>query len=389
MTTASSVCRPVQLAFIVAEDWFFVSHFLPMLRAARALGLGVVVICRVSRHAEIIEGLGGRVVALNVERRQFGPLSISSQILKVARILRRERIDIVHCIALRSVVVGGFAAICCGIKGRIFAVTGGGFLAVTPSRRAVAAKLALRWLFRLFCIRAEEHFLFENVADPEVFGLHPDQPQVTILRGAGVDPSFYTMQKFPTSCSLKLAMVCRMVWSKGPDIAVKAVSLARERGYDVGLSLFGAPDPSNPRSVPTDTLTAWSGMPGIKWHGASSDVRSIWAEHHLSIMPTRGGEGLPRSILEAAACGRPILTTNVPGCRDFVRHGRDGWLVQVDDAAALSERICVLAENKAAVVAAGESARQRVLDGYTETHVVEQVQEVYRQITQALDQRRP
>lgn len=385
----TGLVRPrLRLAFVVGEDWFFVSHFLPMLRAAKALDFEIVVITRVSRHAAAIERHGGRIVPFNVERGQLGLLSLSSSIARIAQILRQEQIDLIHCIGLRCIVTGGLAALLSRVQGRVMAVTGGGLLFADTSAKAAAGQAALRWLSRLIRSHSHTHFLFENYSDPQTFGLDAALPYVTILGGAGVDPDFYTPAPFPYDEGLKLAMVCRMIWSKGVDLAVTAVSMARERGNNVSLSLFGGPDPSNPRSISTEMLSAWSALPGVQWNGATSDVRRIWAEHDISILPTRGGEGLPRSILEAAACGRPILTTDVPGCRDFVRDGCDGWLVPVDDAAALSERICALAGDKAAVVAAGASARQRVLDGYTETRVMEQVQEVYRQVTNALIQRR-
>ena len=382
MKTALS--RPPRLAFIVAEDWFFVSHFLPMLRAAKALGLDVVVITRVGRHAAVIENLGARVVPLNIERGQLGFLSIGSSVWRMAQILRQERIDLIHCIALRSVVTGGLAAMLGGVNGRILAITGVGLLAADIGAKAAFGRSVLRWLLRLIRSRGQTHFLFENISDPQTFGLDAGHSCVTILGGAGVDPDFYSPQPFPVGEGLKLAMVCRMVWSKGADLAVKAVAMARERGHDVCLSLFGLPDPSNPRSVPEETLAAWSALPGIEWNGATNDVRAVWAQHDMSCMPTRGGEGLPRSILEAAACGRPILTTDVPGCRDFVREGRDGWLVPVDDATALAERICTLATDKAAVVAAGDSARRRIFEGFTEESLIQQVQNVYRQLIQAI-----
>ncbi|MGO4441402.1 glycosyltransferase family 4 protein [Rhizobium sp. RAF56] len=374
----------LRIAFIITEDWFFVSHFLPMLRATRELGLDVVVITRVGKHAHIIEDLGARVVPLDIERGHLGLLSIGSSIGHIAKTLRREKIDLIHCIALRSVVTGGLAAMLAGVSGRIFAVTGGGLLAADRSVKSALGRFALRSLLRFLRSRGSNHFLFENATDPHAFGLDPVYAGVTVLGGAGIDPDYYSPLPSPSGDGLKLAIVGRMVWSKGADLAVKAVSIARERGHDVSLSLFGLPDPSNPRSLSVEALRAWSDLPGIEWRGSISDVREVWAENDLCCMPTRGGEGLPRSILEAAACSRPILTTNVPGCRDFVRNGREGWLVPVDDSAALAERICALALDKASVAAAGTRARQRVVYGFTEARVMEQVEDVYRNICNAI-----
>ncbi|EHS53129.1 glycosyl transferase group 1 [Rhizobium sp. PDO1-076] len=373
-----------RIAFIVTEDWFFVSHFLPMLRAAKEVGLDVIVVTRVGKHRHVIENLGARVVPLNIERGHLGPMSVASSIGEIAQTLRTEKIDIVHCIALRAVVTGGLAALVGGIRGKVLAVTGGGLLAADTGIKARAGRFAIRILFRLIRSRGTNHFLFENISDPPTFGIKVPNVAVTVVGGAGVDPNYYTPLPPHPGKDIKIAIVSRMVWSKGADLAVKAVSIARERGHDVSLSLFGTPDPSNPRSLSTETLNAWSNLPGINWRGSITDVREVWAEHDICCMPTRGGEGLPRSILEAAACGRPVLTTNVPGCRDFVRNGCEGWLVPVDNAAALADQICALALDKESVHVAGNRARQRVIQGFTEAIVMEQVRGVYRDISKAI-----
>lgn len=368
----------MRIAFIVSEDWFFVSHFLPMLRAAQDAGFEPIIVTRVNRHRSMLEKLGARVVPLNVERRHMGPLSVASSVVRMANILRKERVDIVHCIALRSIILGGLAANLASVKSRVLAVTGGGLLTADRGFRASLLRGVLKVVIRMITLRGRNKFLFENVTDPLSFGLAPDLANVAVLPGAGVDPDFYTPQPPPGGDGLKIAMVSRMVWSKGADLAVEAVSLARERGHDVRLSLFGTPDASNPRSLSDETLTSWSQRPGITWHGAATDVRKVWAAHDLACLPTRGGEGLPRSILEAGACGRPILTTDVPGCRDFVRNGREGWLVPPGNAMALADCICMLASDRSLVAEAGRAARQRIMSGFTEAHVIAKVTALYR-----------
>jgi glycosyltransferase involved in cell wall biosynthesis len=176
---------------------------------------------------------------------------------------------------------------------------------------------------------------------------------------------------------LKVAIVARMLWSKGIDLAVEAVRLARAHGADVELSLHGAPDPSNPKAVPEETLRGWSAQPGITWHGPTRDAASVWRDHHIACLPSRGGEGLPRTLLEAAACGRAILTTDVPGCRTLVRDGVEGFVVPPDHAQALADALIGLAADPARVAEMGEAARARVLAGFTERHVMEAVKGLY------------
>ncbi|PZO78537.1 MAG: glycosyltransferase family 1 protein [Mesorhizobium amorphae] len=369
--------RP-RLAFVATEDWFFASHFLPMLRAAHDAGFEPLVIARVRHHASVIEAAGGRVIPLEAERRSLNPLAALSATLRLARILRRERVSLVHCIALRAILVGGAAARLAGIGPRVYAVTGGGYLSAHAGRKARFAASRVRQALRGLLASPQTHYLFENRDDPTSFGLDPDAANVSVIGGAGVDPEHFAALPQAPHPPLRIALVARMLWSKGVDTAVEAVSLARAQGADVELSLFGEPDPSNPRAIGRELLEAWSQKPGIRWHGLSRDVRAVWRDHHLCCLPSRGGEGLPRTLLEAAACGRGLLTTDVPGCRSFVRDGRDGFVVPADDAQALAHHMVALAGDPALVAAMGESARARVLEGYTEAHVRERVAAIYR-----------
>jgi glycosyltransferase involved in cell wall biosynthesis len=181
----------------------------------------------------------------------------------------------------------------------------------------------------------------------------------------------------PPAPPLKVALVARMLWSKGVDLAVEAVGLARAEGAAVELTIHGAPDPSNPKAIPEATLKGWAARPGITWAGATRDIEGVWKGHHLCILPSRGGEGLPRTILEAAACGRPILTTDVPGCRSFVREGQDGMVVAADDAAALARALTVFARAPGLAERMGASARARLIDGHTERDVMNAVKALY------------
>jgi glycosyltransferase involved in cell wall biosynthesis len=169
-----------------------------------------------------------------------------------------------------------------------------------------------------------------------------------------------------------------MLWSKGIDLVVEAVRQARAKGVPVELSLYGAPDPSNPKAIPEATLREWSAEPGIAWHGATRDVAAVWRDHHVACLPSRGGEGLPRTLLEAAACGRAIVTSDVPGCRTLVRHDVEGLIVPPDDAASLGKALAALAGDPQRVARMGEAARARVLDGFTERDVMESVKQLYR-----------
>jgi glycosyltransferase involved in cell wall biosynthesis len=369
--------RRPKVAFIVSEDWFFVSHFLPMLRAARQAGLEPVVITRVREHGGIIEAAGARVIPLEADRKSLNPLALVSTIAKLGRILRRERIDAVHCIALRSIVIGGPAAALAGINRRVFAVTGGGFLDAVNDVSGRAAGAILRLHMRHLFQSKGTHFLFENTDDPAKFGLAPSDRKVTIVGGAGVDPDHFAAQPWPEMPPLRVAVVARMLWSKGIDLAVEATLMARGRGHDVRLTLCGEPDPANPRAITPALLEHWAKDEAIEWRGFVRDVRTVWRDHHVACLPSRGGEGLPRTLLEAASCGRAVVTTDVPGCRHLVRDGVEGLVVERDNAAALADAFVRLAENRDEVARMGSAARKRIHDGFRESDLISTVADMY------------
>lgn len=369
--------RP-KLLFVATEDWFFASHFLPMARAARELGFDVAVIARERNHRRMIEAAGARLIGLEAERRSLDPRALFRQVAALKRLIAAEKPDILHCIALKPIALAGLAGKLAGVERRVYALTGLGFLGARQGVLAAAARfVAITWL-RGAIDGPQVRFLFENPDDPVTLGLDPlDAAKVAIVGGAGVDPLILMPSPMPPAPPLKVALVARMLWSKGVDLAVEAVRLARAEGAKITLTIHGAPDPSNPKAIPETTLKQWAARPGIAWAGPTRDIEGVWKAHHLCILPSRGGEGLPRTILEAAACGRAILTTDVPGCRSFVRDGQDGMVVPADDAAALARALVMLAGAPRLAERMGESARARLLDGHTERDVMNCVKTLY------------
>ncbi len=366
-----------KLLYLVTEDWFFVSHFLPMARTAKAAGFEVVVATRVRDHAARIAAEGCRVVSLENERRSFGPFEALRGFFRMVRIVREERPDIVHCIALRMVVLGGLAARFGGAKRLVLAPTGLGHVwsnhgPVERIARALARLIAGRWLKG-----PDTRYLFENTDDPREFGLDPEKPPVTIVPGAGVDPDEFSPAPEPAAPPVRIAVVARMIAPKGVAEAVAAVRRARALGAPVELHLHGAPDPSNRRSCTEAELRAWSAEPGIVWHGRSDDVAAVWRENHVAMLLTWYREGVPRCLIEAAASGRPIVTTDSPGCRDLVRDRHEGILVPLRDTEAAARALVELAEDGGLRARLGNAAHARFAALFTEAAVRHAVGTVY------------
>jgi glycosyltransferase involved in cell wall biosynthesis len=368
--------RMPKLLYLITEDWFFVSHFLPMARTARAAGFDVIVATRVRDHQSRIEAEGFRVVSLENERRSLGLMEALRGFFRIAHIVRAERPDIVHCIALRMVAIGGLAAKVSGAKRLVLAPTGLGLLWSEETSFNRFMRVVLRFVVGHVLRGKNTHYLFENTDDPREFGL-ANSSAVTIVPGAGVAPEEFQPSPDPPAPPLKVAVVARMIEAKGIRDAVEAVRRARALGAPVELDLFGVPDPSNRRSCSEEDLRKWSEEPGIRWHGSTREVADVWRTHHVAMLLTWYREGVPRSLIEAAASGRPIVTTDSPGCRDLVRDRHEGLLVPLRDPEAAARALVELAEDAVLRERLGNAAHARFAALFTEAAVRHAVGTVY------------
>ena len=366
-----------KILYLVTEDWFFVSHFLPMARAARDLGLEVVIVARTGEKASRLAAEGLRLIPLDVERRSLGPLAAIRNVAEAHRIIRAERPDIVHCIALRPVVLGGLATRLAGVTSLVLAPTGLGQLWVEQGAVARVGRAVIRFMVSRLR-KPGTRFLFENRDDPREFQLDPDAAEVTIVGGAGVDPADFPMRPEPPAPPVKVAVVSRMIAAKGIADAVEAVRRARALGAPVELHLFGEPDLSNRDAISETTLRQWSAEPGITWHGRTNDVARVWQEHHIALLLSYYREGLPRTLLEAASAGRPIVTTNTVGCRELVRDGQEGILVPLRDIESAARALKALAGDPVLRARLGAAANARVQERFTEDAVRQAVGGLYR-----------
>ena len=355
-----------KILYLVTEDWFFCRHFLPMGRAARSAGFDVTVAARASAAAPQIISEGFRFVEFHNDRGSLGLFEALRNIGRLAAIVRAERPDIVHCISIRMALLGGIATRMGGTRTIVLAPTGLGGLWVRQDPLARLARLTARLALGYGLRRPGTHYLFENVEDPAEFWMNAADSDVSIVDGAGVDPVAFSFSEQPPAPPVKVAIVARMLKSKGIPEAVQATLLARSRGVPVELHLFGQPDPPNRLSVTGEALQAWTANPGIYWHGYTTDSAGVYRDHHVGMLLSWGGEGLPRTLVEAAATGRPILSTDVPGCRELVRDGIEGFLVRPRDVEGTSLALARLAEDRDLRARMGAAARTRFDERFTE-----------------------
>ncbi|HWB51553.1 MAG TPA: glycosyltransferase family 4 protein [Stellaceae bacterium] len=357
-----------KLLFLVTEDWYFCSHRLPVARAARDAGFAVAVATRVRDHGERIRREGFALVPLGWRRRGDGLLGGLRAIAEIARLYRRERPDILYHVALKPALFGGIAArLAFGAHRRpavLSAVMGLGSNAAAGWRRQ-----ALSWALRL--LAGHGHAIVQNPDDRAALlrgGF--DAARVTLIRGSGVDTAHFAALPDPDGCTV--ALVGRMLRSKGVLEAAAAVRALRAEGLAIDLLLAGPADPDSRDSLSEVALAALGGEPGNQWLGHVADVREVWRRAAVALLPSTYGEGVPKALLEAASCARPIIASDRPGCRDVVVHGETGLLVPPRDAAALAGAIRRLAEDRPARARMGAAGRARVVAEFAEAAVAAQ-----------------
>ena len=365
-----------KLGLIVSEDGYLVSHRLALVRAAVEAGYEVVVVTRIGAHAECIRDQGARVVNVDFARGQVSLWSNLGAILKLRRVYSRERLDIVHHIALKPIVLGTVAATLTDVPLVINGVAGMGSAFVDRSQRRRWLRPLLSWVLRWSLSRRRAVCIVQNPDDRALLrDLGTATQRMVLIPGAGVDVAHFQPLP-PPNGALCVAMVTRMLWDKGVQEFVEAASIVRAGGSDIRFVLVGAPDVQNPTAVPQTKLKAWAEQGFIEWWGHISDVRSVWRQAAIAVLPSYR-EGLPKALLEAAACARAIVTTDVPGCREVVNDGENGLLVPVRNAQALALAIQRLAADADLRVRMGLAGRRRVERLYSTTTINAQTLAVY------------
>lgn len=366
-----------KILFFVTEDWFVCSHWLPLIEGAKNAGFDVVVVTRTNKHAEKIMQYGARVVPFDISRRGSNLFREFSSILRLMRIYREEQPVIVHHVAMKPMLYGSLVSHLMRIPCAVNWVAGMGWLFVSNNWRAKILQIAVRNVLS-FLLRGTS-VIVENRDDRAIISnLGVADGHIHLIRGAGVDTLLYNPSPEPDGLPLVI-LPARMLWDKGVREFVEAAKLLKQRGAKARFVLVGEPDVENPASVPEHQLKAWQEEGAVEWWGRREDMPNIFTQSHVVCLPSYR-EGLPKSLLEAASCGRPIVTTNVPGCREVVRDGDNGILVEVRNAAALADALAKLLANPELRQQMGQRGRERVLSEFSQEKIVAQVLALYREI---------
>jgi glycosyltransferase involved in cell wall biosynthesis len=373
--SAQTEQRP-RLLYLVSEDWYFLSHRLPMARAARAAGYEVHVATRVVDGGAAISAEGFALHPLNWRRGSTNPIEFVNAIAEVRRVYRALKPELVHQVALWPSIVGSIAALGMSTR-RLSALAGLGFAFTSNSPKARIVRALTQPLLRSLFSGAHAAVLVQNPDDEaalRALGIPPSK--VFVIPGSGVDTDVLRPLPEP-ALPVTMAYVGRLLADKGLRALVEAHSLLAGGGEAVRLLIAGEVDPANPASIPPTEIDTWRRRPLLDVLGHVPDIASVWAKAHIAVLPSRR-EGLPKSLLEAAACGRPIVATDVPGCREIARPGLNAFLVPVDDAKALADAVHKLSGDPALRAKFGAASRALVEHEFSSERIGAETVKLYR-----------
>jgi len=303
-------------------------------------------------------------------------------VAELAGVVRRWRPDIVHLVALKPVLYGALAARLGGAAVRVNALAGLGFVFVQGRALARLLRPLIKLAFRWTLGGERAVTIVQNPDDRELLVRERlvDGSHIRLIRGSGVDLDRFKASDLPPGRPMVLLM-SRMLWDKGVGEFVDAARTAEERGADARFVLVGDPDPENPAAIPHETLQRWSDSGVVEWWGQRSDAPALLAQARVVVLPSYR-EGLPKVLLEAAASGRPMIATDVPGCREVVEPGVTGQLVPARDAAGLAEAMLGLLADPERCRQMGTQARRLAEREFGVEAVVSRTLAVYRECLQ-------
>jgi glycosyltransferase involved in cell wall biosynthesis len=317
---------------------------------------------------------------VDFSRKGAGLFSELRLIWRIAALYRQLRPDIVHHVALKPIVFGSIAARIARVPGVVNAIAGLGYVFASRQLKARLLRPFLRQTLKFLLSTASGKVIVQNRDDLSLLidNQIAHQSRVVLIRGSGVNTAEFIAA--PEAIGVPLIVLpARMLWDKGVGEFVEAARALKESGVRARFALVGAPDPDNYASVSEKQLRRWQTEGVVEWWGQRKDMPSVYSESAIVCLPSYR-EGLPKSLLEAAASGRAIVATDAPGCREIVLHGKNGLLVPVRDVAALATALKTLIEDTALRARMGRCGRELVEKEFTIDHVVQQTLKVYQEM---------
>jgi len=347
-----------KLLFIVNVDWFFISHRLPISLTAKKEGYEVHIACGMTDKQEYLESLGLITHPLNLSRGGTGIVQEIKSFIAIKKTLETIKPDIVHFVTIKPVLYGGIASRFVGIKNKVFAISGLGYVFTSGSLKTSILRAFIIQLYKIALGGTNSKVIVQNTNDRDMLSKYKiiKKEQEILIRGSGVDLETHIYREEPLGTP-NVVMAARLLKDKGVLEFIEAAKILLDKGINAKFILYGDIDEHNPASLTSSELKHIKEEGIIEVHGFTSDISEVFSRSNIVILPSYR-EGLPKVLMEAAACGRPVITTDVPGCRDAIEANKTGILVRVKDSQSLADAIKKLIENKSLRVVMGKAGRE-------------------------------
>jgi glycosyltransferase involved in cell wall biosynthesis len=347
-----------RLLFVVNVDWFFLSHRLNIAIAALNQGYQVHIATVLTNGLDELRHHGLIVHPLNVNRNSTSFVDAWIMMTQLWRIIKVVQPNLVHLVTIKPVLLGGLIARLAGVPAVVIAVSGLGFIFVDHGVRAVIRRFLVGVLYNLAIGHSNLKVIFQNPDDRTSLSrmMHLPDHKVEMIRGSGVDLIKYNYKPLPLGIPVVL-MAARLLIDKGVREFIEAARLLKKQGDPARFCLVGSVDPDNPNSLTDDELRLLESEGIVELWGHRSDMPNVLASAHIVVLPSYYGEGLPKVLIEAAACGRAVVTTDHPGCRDAIDPGITGVLVPARNVFLLARAIKDLLDQPTLCMAMGKSGR--------------------------------
>lgn len=372
-----------KLLYLVTEDWYFCSHRLELATAALNADYDVYLVTQVTHHADFIRSEKIKLYPVIFSRSYNRPWQDIKTLINIFKIYREIQPDIVHHVALKPVMFGSL--ICLFMKKNkpkavVNAMTGLGSLFISKKPFLSMVKSIFSKLLVFFLQRKNSHLIVQNNDDKALFidEYHLPLEKISLIKGSGVNINTYK-PALNKSKLITVMLVARMLKDKGVEEFISAVSLLEKQGQSARFVLVGDTDKENPSSISTARLEEWNKKGIIEWWGQCDNMVSVYEQANIVVLPSYR-EGLPKVLLEAAACGLPIVATDVPGCRVIVKHGVNGLLVAVRDADELAAAISQLINNPELCKEMGSKGRDMVEKEFSSNIVIDKTLMLYQSL---------
>jgi glycosyltransferase involved in cell wall biosynthesis len=366
-----------KILYLVTEAGYFFSHRLALAKAAQKAGHAILVATDPQDLTESFQKEKFTVIPLkHLNRSGTNPLQEISALRELYQVYKREKPDIVHHIAMKPVLYGSIAALLARIPRRINTFAGLGYLFISSKFSARFIRFFLMRAFQILFRGPNTRLILQNKDDYRIFERILPTKNLVLIRGSGVDTKKFSPVAHPPKGTRKVTLVARLLWDKGIKEAIEAHRILLTRSIPLELVLAGPLDPQNPSAIPESKLKEWLLAKLCTWTGKSEDVAALYHASTIAILPSYR-EGLPKALLEAAACGLPIITTDVPGCREIVVHKQTGLLVPPHNALALADAIDWLLREPEFAKKLGHAARESVLKNFSDEKINQETLRLY------------